>query len=276
MIETPERTLPENIFRAHALAGNAHEEGAKPLTRLGGALAVGAIGVGGERLLEFVRPTVFRKIGVEKLELHPLLDALLNDGLVGALYTVANKNLGEALPKLKLRHFTTSTVGTMAVVGVEGISGKVREVFAKRRGQAAPSATPDTGASVATTPVDTAQAAPAENPAAALAVESPVATQKKKFSFVDYINPVTALAVDEARMAGTDWWEAYQAVVSGTEEEFMKTHAPKDKKNENSTSVSTDSATVIFVRGGEELTTFLGASDCPGGVCAIPTSQSSS
>ncbi|OGG30550.1 hypothetical protein A2973_05735 [Candidatus Gottesmanbacteria bacterium RIFCSPLOWO2_01_FULL_49_10] len=268
MIETPERTLPENIFRAHALAGNAHEEGAKPLTRLGGALAVGAIGVGGERLLEFVRPTVFRKIGVEKLELHPLLDALLNDGLVGALYTVVNKNLGEALPKLKLRHFTTSTVGTMAVVGVEGISGKVREVFAKRRGQAAPSATPDTGASVATTPVDTAQAAPAENPAAALAVESPVATQKKKFSFVDYINPVTALAADEARMAVMDWWEAYQAVVSGTEEKFIEAHAPKDKKNENST--------VIFVGGGEDLTTFLGTSDCPGGACAIPTLQASS
>ncbi len=210
MAQSPERFLPENIFRAHALAGKAHKDGAKPLTRLGGAVALGAIGVGGEMLVETVKPTAFKKFGVETIELHPLLNELLDDGFVGAIYTVANKNLGEALPKLKLRHLTTSSIGTMAVFGGEKVVGKVGErlsAWRKSREQ------------------NTAQPASAES----AAPQAPVQKTEKK-SLLDYINPVTALAADEARMAIADWFDAYKAVSTGKEEEFVSTHTPKDEK----------------------------------------------
>ncbi len=215
MAQSPERSLSEKVLRAHALAGKAHKDGAKPLTRLGGAVALGAIGVGGEMLVEIVRPTVFKKLGVEKLELHPLLNELLDDGLVGAIYTVANKNLGEALPPLKLRHLTTSSIGTMAVFGANAVRGNVGEKVSKwRESRKKP-------------PIPPATEAPA--PVAA-APQAPAQTTENKKSLLDYVNPVTALAADEARLAFVDWLEAYRAVSSGTEDEFVKTHTPKDEK----------------------------------------------
>lgn len=237
MVQSSERSLPETILRAHTLAGKAHKDGAKPLTRLGGAVAVGAIGVGGEFLVQKARPVALKKLDVENVELHPLLDELLNDGLVAVVYTVANKNLGEALPKLKLRHLTTSTLGTLAVKGTEGLRGRLRTRLASRRAGA-----------------DGTQAAPAlaEQPAPQL-----VATQAegdKRKTLLDFVNPVTVLAADEARMAFVDWLEAYKAVSAGTEEEFVKTHMPKDAKEPTFTKETT---TIIFAGNDAQLASAL-------------------
>lgn len=226
MAQTPERSLPEKIFRAHTLAGKAHKEGAKPLTRLGAAMTIGAIGVGGEILVDTVRPIALKKVGVDKLELPKPFDELLNDGLVGVVYTVANKNLSEALPKLKLRHFTTSAAGTMAVFGGEAIGGKVGERLSTWRKSR-----------------EKVPAAGAEQPAA-----PPKPTESKK-SLLDYINPVTALAADEARMAFADWLDAYKAVSVGAEEEFVSTHTPKDGKEPT----VTKETTIIYLGNDQQI-----------------------
>lgn len=178
MAQSPERSLPEKVLRAHTLAGKAHKDGAKPLTRLGGAVAVGAIGVAGEKLIETVRPKALKKLfDIDTLPFPKFLQELFDDGLVGVVHTIANTHLGKAFPELKLRHFATSTVGTAAGMGIEKLN----------------------------------------------------APEKLK-SMVNYINPVTALAADEARMAIVDWLNAYKAVSTGTEDEFVKTHMPKDEK----------------------------------------------
>lgn len=247
MAQSPERYLLNDVWNAHQLAGKAHKDGAKPLTRLGGAIAVGAIGVGGEALVKTVRPTVLNKLGIEEPKLHPLLDELLDDGLVGAIYTIANKNLGEAFPKLKLGHFATSTVGTIAVKGTEGLRGKLGEDLATRRAKraktkaASTAKTPPVAPAEATpAPADTAgtPAAPAEAtiPASTTAEASAIqpattgSAGEGRKSLLDFVNPVTALAADEARLALRDMVDAYRAVVSGTEEEFIVTHKPKDEK----------------------------------------------
>lgn len=243
MAQTPERSLPEKVFRAHTLAGKAHKDGSKPLTRLGGAVAVGAIGVGTEILVEKGTPFLQEKYSWLKFDKLPsLLRELLEDGVVGVVYTVANKNLGEALPKIKLRHLTTSAVGTMAVFGGEAVCGKVGDrlnAWRKSREQKA--------------------AQPASTEAAAPKI--PGQTTESKKSLFDYINPVTALAADEARTAFADWLEAYRAVSTGTEEEFVQTHKPKDERE---LPVAKET-TVIFMGG-----------DCPGGVCAISAMPASS
>lgn len=182
MAQSPERSLPEKVLRAHTLAGKAHKDGAKPLTRLGGAVAVGAIGVAGEKLIETVRPKALKKLfDIETLPLPKFLQELFDDGLVGVVYTIANTHLGKALPELKLRHFATSTVGTATGMGVEKLT------------------LPD-----------------------------------KLKSLINYINPVTTLAADEARTAVRDMLEAYRAVTQGKEEEFVKAYVPENEKSENS------------------------------------------
>lgn len=216
MAQSPERSLPEKVLRAHTLAGKAHKDGAKPLTRLGGAVAVGAIGVGTEILVEKGTPFLQEKYkGIKFETLSPLLRELLEDGIVGAVYAFANKQLGEALPKLKLAHFATSTVGTIAVNRTEGFRENLGTRIAQRR--AKPAGTP-------AAPISETATAPAAE------AESAPRTETPKRSFLDYVNPVTALAADEARMAVLDWWEAYKAVGQGTEDEFVKTHKPKDEK----------------------------------------------
>lgn len=217
MAQSPERPFPEKVFRAHTLAGKTHKDGAKPLTRLGGAVAVGAIGVGTEILVEKGTPFLQDKYSWLLLDKLPLpLRELLKDGVVGVVYTVINKNLGEALPKLKLRHLTTSTVGTMAVFVGGIVQGKIGErLSAWRKSKGKEPA------------VDTAQS-----------TTSSQTTESKK-SLLDYINPVTALAADEARLAAVDWLEAYKAVSAGMEEEFVKTHMPKDAKEPTMTKETT-------------------------------------
>lgn len=238
MAQTPERSIPEKVFRAHTLAGKAHKDGAKPLTRLGGALAVGAIGVGTEILVEKGTPFLQEKYSWLKLDkLQPPLRELLEDGVVGVIYTVANKNLGEALPKLKLRHLTTSAVGTLAVLGGEKVVGKVGEKVSKWR-ESRKKVTPN---------------APAVTPVSPEQPVIPVQTTEKKKSILDYINPVTALAADEARMAFTDWLDAYKAVSTGTEEEFVSTHTPKDGKEPT----VTKETTIIFLGNDQQLASAL-------------------
>lgn len=243
MAQSPERSLPENIFRAHTLAGKAHKDGAKPLTRLGGAVAVVAIGVGTEILVEKGTPFLQEKYkGITFNTLSPLLRELLEDGVVGAVYAFANKQLGEALPKLKLAHFATSTVGTIAVNRTEGLRGKLGARLSALRTKSA--GTP-------AAPAPEVPPAPAAEAATAPHVETP------KRTFLDYINPVTALAADEARMAFVDWLEAYKAVSAGTEEEFVNTHKPIDEKEPTLTKETT---TIIFAGNDQQLASALSGS----------------
>lgn len=187
MAQSPERSFPEKVLRAHTLAGKAHKDGAKPLTRLGGAVVVGAIGVAGEKLIETVRPKALKKLfDIDTLPFPKFLQELFDDGLVGVVYTIANTHLGKAFPELKLRHFATSTIGTAAGMGIEKLN-----------------------------------------------------VPEKLKSMVNYVNPVTALAADEARMAFVDWLEAYKAVSAGTEDEFVKTYKPKDEKEPSITKETT-------------------------------------
>lgn len=232
MAQSPERSLPEKVLRAHALAGKAHKDGDKPLTRLGGAVALGAIGVGTEILVEKGTPFLQEKYkGIKFETLSPLLRELLEDGIVGAVYAFANKQLGEALPKLKLAHFATSTVGTIAVNRTEGLRGKLGTRIAQRR--AKPAGAPAAPAAETATP--------------------PTQGEKTKRSFLDYVNPVTALAADEARLAFVDWLEAYRAVSAGTEDEFVKTHKPKDEKEPT----LTKETTIIYLGNDQQLASAL-------------------
>lgn len=239
MAQSPERSFPEKVLRAHTLAGKAHKDGAKPLTRLGGAVAVGAIGVGTEILIEKGTPFLQEKYkGITFDTLSPLLRELLEDGVVGAVYAFANKQLGEALPKLKLAHFATSTVGTIAVNRTEGLRGKLGTRLAALRGKR-----------------ETTQPAPASEAPSAPSVEAVSSPQveKPKRSLLDYVNPVTALAADEARMAFVDWLEAYKAVSAGTEEEFVNTHKPKDEKEPT----LTKETTIIYLGNDQRLASAL-------------------
>lgn len=232
MAQTPERSLPEKVLRAHTLAGKAHKDGAKPLTRLGGAVAVGAIGVGTEILVEKGTPFLQEKYTWLKLDILPLpLRELLEDGVVGVVYTVANKNLGEALPKLKLRHITTSSLGTLAVKGTEGLRGELGMRLATLRAKH-----------------DAPKPAPVSESTPVLAAEEPATPKTKKPSLLEYVNPVTALAADEARMAIVDWLEAYKAVSVGTEDEFVKTHMLKDEKEPT----LTKETTIIYLGGDQQ------------------------
>ena len=95
--------------------------------------------------------------------------------------------------------------------------------------QAAPAPTAATESTIASTSVDQ------ESVGATITVES---TEKKK-SLLDYINPVTALGADEARMAVMDWYHAYKAVVAGTQDEFVKANKPKDSKEPTITKETT-------------------------------------
>lgn len=236
MAQTPERSIPEKVFRAHTLAGKAHKDGAKPLTRLGAAMAIGAIGVGGEILVDTVRPVALKKVGLDDIKLPKLFDQLLNDGLVGVAYTVANKNLSEALPKLKLRHFTTSAAGTMVVFGGETVQGKIGERLSAWRKSRDNKVTQSP-------PIETA------------APKTSASTTESKKSLLDYINPVTALAADEARMAFADWLDAYKAVSAGTEEAFVSTHTPKDEKEP---AVIKETTTIIFANDQQLASAFAG------------------
>lgn len=251
MAKSPERSLFSDVWQAHQLAGKIHADGAKPVTRLGGAAAITATGVALEMISRGSTKLVQEKFPSIKFDKLPLFQELLEDGVVGVVYAVANKQLNEPLPKLKLRHLTTSTLGSVLVMGAEGIEGKIDAYNTKRKTDALKKAaklatsTVASGTSVAASDTASSAAAPSTTVSAAPDAESVtaaadtsnvkipdvvIAPTEKKRSILDYINPVTALGADEARMAVMDWYRAYKAVVNGTEEEFVKTNKPKDPK----------------------------------------------
>ncbi|MBI5620554.1 hypothetical protein HY949_02130 [Candidatus Gottesmanbacteria bacterium] len=262
MVEKAERSLPKDVWAAHTLAGKIHVDGAKPLTRLGGAAAVGVLGVIGEKLVDTFKPKLLKKLETETLPLSKLLTELIDDGLVGVVYTIVNTQLDKALPKLKFRHFTTSTIGTVLVAGVEGMGGKLDDMGKKRKEKILSTAAeqakqtrktsgdlaPATDASA-----DQVKVSPTESNTIGEQATTPPENTEKKRSLLEYINPVTALGTDEARMAVMDWWNAYKAVTSGTEEAFVKSRKPKDPKEPT----ITKETTIIFLGNDQQLASAL-------------------
>lgn len=262
MAKSPERSILSDVWQAHQLAGKIHTDGAKPLTSLGGAAAITATGIALEMISSGSTELIQNKFpSIQFDKLPPLFRELLEDGVVGVTYAIANKQLNEPLPKLKLRHLTTSTLGTILVSGVEGVGGKVSGKLRewKNRGEknmnAQPAASSPAAATAATTEsaaatLSTEAATPAAESASAAAEasnaktsEDVIAPTEKKRSLLDYINPVTALGADEARMAVMDWYRAYKAVVAGTEDEFVKANKPKDPKEP----MLTKETTMIYI-----------------------------
>lgn len=248
MANSPERSVLHDVLSAHQLAGKIHADGAKPLTRLGGAAAITATGVALEMISSGSTKLIQDKFpSIQFDKLPPLFRELLEDGVVGVTYAIANKQLNEPLPKLKLRHLTTSTLGTILVSGVEGVGGKVSGKLQewKMRGEKKMDAKPVASSSTAdgstqasadatiqsgTLNEDPKKAPPQLPNAMAESTLVPSDQTETKKSLLDYINPVTALGADEARLAVMDWYRAYKAVEAGTQEEFVKTNKPKDPK----------------------------------------------
>ncbi|MEK7544308.1 MAG: hypothetical protein AAB557_05535 [Patescibacteria group bacterium] len=276
MATSPERSILSDVWQAHQLAGKIHTDGAKPLTRLGGAAAITATGVALEMISNGSTKLIQEKFPSIKFDTLPrLFRELLEDGVVGVTYAIANTQLKEPLPKLKLRHFTTSTIGSVLVVGAEGIGGKLDAMNTKRRADALKKAakaakemaaasasvqsSPDTvataaGAAAAEAPTpDVKVASSSEEPAAGSAEAAKVVETEKGKSLLDYINPVTALGADEARMAVMDWWNAYKAVTSGTEDAWVKANKSKDPKEPT----LTKETTIIFLGNDAQLASAL-------------------
>ncbi|MDP1722164.1 MAG: hypothetical protein Q8L37_03065 [Candidatus Gottesmanbacteria bacterium] len=233
MAKSPERSVLQDVLSAHQLAGKIHVDGAKPLTRVGGAAAITVTGVALEMISSGSTALIQEKFPSIKFDTLPtLFQELLEDGVVAVVYAVANKQLNEPLPKLKLRHLTTSTLGTILVSGAEGVGGRIKSW---RKSKTETKTAIDNASAAATSAVLAAAHIDEQVPSSdeistpkTTIIVTEETTQKK--SLLDYINPVTALGADEARMAVMDWYRAYKAVVAGTQDEFVKANKPKDQK----------------------------------------------